>query len=292
MCGASRTPPTSATPTAIARAWSRRRADDRRLRPWARVSPPNGAQKRSGSPVSVPEIVKRETFDLVQHPPAPGGAPRGPFGHAMGPRWRTRAGLYGRAEGDWSGGGAARLAQSERGRGAAHRERAKAASALRDPFRDRLRPRAGWGRPLSRECPRTRCSPQCWSTKPGECSTSPGRPYRCRERSSRCSPCWLPSAGSSGTRLAARITAAWKNPERKRGRAPVGDHRAEDQWRGDGDRPGRLLRVLLASKAQALEQEIELRRQFPSTALTQVIHRLLGRDQVLSEVCYLQATPK
>ena len=148
------------------------------------------------------------------------------------------------------------------------------------------------GKTTKQGMPKSRCSPQCWSTKPGECSTSPGRPYRCRERSSRCSPCWLPSAGSSGTRLAARITAAWKNPERKRGRAPVGDHRAEDQWRGDGDRPGRLLRVLLASKAQALEQEIELRRQFPSTALTQVIHRLLGRDQVLSEVCYLQATPK
>jgi hypothetical protein len=90
----------------------------RRRSPLAPVGAGLTAKRRPKEewvPVSVPEIVKRETFDLVQHPPAPGGAPRGPFGLAMGPRWRTRAGLYGRAEGDWSGGGAARLAQSERG---------------------------------------------------------------------------------------------------------------------------------------------------------------------------------
>jgi site-specific DNA recombinase len=43
-----RTTPTSATPTATAPTWRRRRGGDRRLRPWALVSPPSGAPKRSG----------------------------------------------------------------------------------------------------------------------------------------------------------------------------------------------------------------------------------------------------
>jgi len=34
--------------------WRQRRAEDRRLRPWARASPPSGAPKRSGSPSQSP----------------------------------------------------------------------------------------------------------------------------------------------------------------------------------------------------------------------------------------------
>jgi site-specific DNA recombinase len=42
------------TPTATAPTWRRRRAEDRRLRPWAGASPPSGARKRSGSPSRSP----------------------------------------------------------------------------------------------------------------------------------------------------------------------------------------------------------------------------------------------